>query len=181
MFFVVSESRFPFFGCLSKVIWEFKIKTELQSLCVEKLLTFPFPNSTVRYWQHSSYQRFSFWYKTTWSLTVCPVMRGFCLLWDSGWNVPSSPSSLCYLSLCPEPIYRSKQVYYVSSLQLRHYLSAPKFICWIINSAVILPSLASDTVTNGLSISCVGPEMWLNTRWVLEKGRWTGLELLFPY
>lgn len=53
MFFAASEPRSPLcFGCLSKVSWAFKIKTGVRSPLVEKLLTFPFPDCTVSYWQH---------------------------------------------------------------------------------------------------------------------------------
>jgi len=78
MFFVASKPRSLLcFGYLSKVSWLFKIKTGAQLPPVEGLLTFPFPNCTVSYWQHYSHQGPSIWSITTWSLTICPIMRGF--------------------------------------------------------------------------------------------------------
>lgn len=78
MFFVASEPRSPLcFGCMSKVKWAFQIKSGARSPLVEKLLTSPFPNCPVSYWQHSGYQGLSIWSITTWSLTICPIMKGF--------------------------------------------------------------------------------------------------------
>lgn len=152
MFFVASEPRSPCFGWLSKVIWEFKIKTGLQSLFVEKLLTFPFPNSTVRYWQYSSLLKvFLVVHSCVWfdclpyHEGILPTVR----LWIECSILPLTPL-LPFPG--PEP-YRSKHVMFLCSSDT---LSAPRFICWITSSAVILPSL--HTVINGLSASCVGPK-----------------------
>lgn len=99
----------------------------MQYPLVVKLLTFPFPNWTMRYWENSSNQRLSSWSVIKWSLTIYPIMRQFSATVRKLMECSFLILVPWYHSLCPEPTYMRKQSDSVSPSQHRH-LHAPKLI-----------------------------------------------------